>query len=223
MRIWLVVACPLAAFVAETQAQTWDLAHDFSLASNPNGPWSYGARDSSGLTLCTDSRTMLWSTGLFLGWTFGDVPCVLLNAGSAQNFGIAAGHASLECDYLTPDARWTAPFDGAYHITLLIGSTDIDGPDGGGDRHVAGAHLEINGALQAADSFVDNVKTWNRDVFLEQGDIVDAWVAEAFQYGNTDTTFTITAIPDPTTLSALALIATPLVLRRRRGNPPGVA
>lgn len=205
-----VAGVVLVALVAvAARGQTWDLAADFSLGSNPNGGWSYGNVGFTLATIPTTSATFDW-------WTDpGNVPTVGLNVGTTPSYGIAPGHCSLECDFTSPDARWTAPAAGLYDITLVIGGTTGNEGGGWGNGHVDQANLAIDGANQPYDSFVNNVKTWSlTDVGLNAGDTVDATINEAYGGGNTDTMFTIAAVPEPGAFALVGLAA--LALRRRR-------
>lgn len=185
------------------------------LGVNPDGAWSYAYLSNSTFNLLGSSWTGSWSTGPYVFFGQGGTPGVGVNLGSAEHFGVAPGHASLECDWLTPDARWTAPQDGLYDIGVTIGSPVTTGPDGFGNAHAAGANLSIDGVGQPYNSYANNTMTWDLLVFLHQNDAVDAWVQNAYGGGNTDTTFIIDAVPEPVTLVAFAVGLLALARRRR--------
>lgn len=74
-------------------AQTWNLATDFSATNNPNGVWSYGAKEatlSADLILYTDTTAIPahYGTQQLAGWTnpaTGIIPYVAKNT-SAQDW-----------------------------------------------------------------------------------------------------------------------------------------
>lgn len=209
LRLALGAAC--AAPVLACASQTWDLANDFSLNSNPNGVWTYGVL---GFTPSTDT----YQDSVFKWWGQpGSTPNVGVNWGSMDAYDVTSGHASLECDWASPDARFTAPIAGLYDINLVMGGVTSYENGGTGNAHVDQAGLMINGLDQAYVSYVNNIKSWSLSgVYLNAGDTVDAYMHQAYGSGNTDTTFTIaTAAPEPISLIGFGA-GTLLLLKRRR-------
>jgi hypothetical protein len=48
LRVWVAAAMLGGGLVAPTRADSFSAADDFSLASNPNGVWSYGYESTLG-------------------------------------------------------------------------------------------------------------------------------------------------------------------------------
>lgn len=135
--IVLVLASAPAAVRA---GPVFDAANDFSLASNPNGVWSYGFENTLGGSLqLFDVATMnaRGATGLD-AWTSshtGDTPTVMHNGTNAPlTFG---GTVTVPADGLLfhpgPNGqfaiiRWTAPSAGNYDLDVSFRGDDFVGP-----------------------------------------------------------------------------------------------
>ena len=114
--------------IQSTVTETWNAVKQFSLASNPNGAWSYGYANVAG--------------GAFTRLAFPSKPCTATNTtglkcwtddGSNPNFaGVFGNYSGSTVDYLTivmpPNVlwlaiqanevvtRWTAPSAGEYSV-----------------------------------------------------------------------------------------------------------
>jgi hypothetical protein len=119
-----------------------------------------------------------------------------VNRSGLTEFGIGPAQASLECDYASPDARWTAPIAGFYCINIQIGGSTAQDTAGSGNASVGSAGVTMNGVNQLPASFVNNVQTWIFNyIYLHAGDTIDAFVAQSYGSGNTQTFFTVRAVP----------------------------
>jgi probable HAF family extracellular repeat protein len=196
----LFITAAIVFRLATASGQTWDLAGNFSETNNPNGAWSYG---QIGFTVLP----ALWNDAGqgFVFWCPLDTqtPVVGINQNAITQAGIPPGTATLECDFASPDARWTAPSPGSYNIQIHIGGTTSRDSLGIGNANVTNAGVAINGIAQSPNNFVNNIKTWTfSNLPLNAGDTVDAFVTKQYGSGNTATIFTVAAVagtPPPST------------------------
>lgn len=132
----MLMACGFLLASVMAHAQTYNVATDFSLVSNPNGVWSYGetAALTSSLLLYTNSNAN------FLGgleqWRGNAASnpnlSVFFNATSSPIIGVAPGHLAFHPGPMGEfsTVRWTAPASGKFRITTLFtaiggGNTDV--------------------------------------------------------------------------------------------------
>lgn len=122
------------------QSQTYDLAGDFSIKKNPNGPWSYGYSDSRGSTLklFTSALDQYIYGGHMIAWqlldgtfagaeqpiykaleTIDEHWSVVAPAGTVAMHPGPYGHHSV--------VRWTANESGTYKINGAFTGRDIYG------------------------------------------------------------------------------------------------
>jgi len=127
---------------ALVQAQTYDLAGDFSIKKNPNGPWSYGYSETRGsaFNLFNTTFDQFIYGGHMIAWQlpYGDVTfagaeqpivkaletidehwSVVIPVGTVSMHPGPAGHNSV--------VRWTAPEAGVYKIDGAFTGRDIYG------------------------------------------------------------------------------------------------
>jgi hypothetical protein len=210
---------------------------------NPTVPeWSYGYRGTltgTSLTLFTASDHVNSDGGStsVQGFNAGGVtPTVLVNVGASDvvfNFGFGnlnPLHPGEMKIHPGPDAsnsfsivRWIAPASGTYLIDAYWTDLDPNGTQFGGVNGATGA-ITINGAVIFDVDFGNNTGTSTGTLTetLNAGDIVDFLTGSQGDYRFDDTGFdaTITAVPEPTTISSLfaggALLSGSLYLRRRR-------
>src|SRR5579872_3362880 len=105
----------LAASFGVGHAATYSAAGDFSLASNPNGPWSYLYNNTLlGQTI---------STGTYNAWWSGQAVPNSIIVGKATSGPTSDGTVQFGTNYLTMDpesqtvdVRFTAPATGTYSI-----------------------------------------------------------------------------------------------------------
>ncbi len=130
-------------------------------------------------------------------------------------FGIAPGQISVESDYGSAAVQWTAPASGYYNIAVAMGGTMAWENGGYGNNFAGSAGLDIGNTIQTPSSFVNNVMNWSiNGVLLNAGETVDAYVINPgyANGGNTATEFTVTAVPEPTTAIAGAMLLLPFGL-----------
>ena len=185
--IVVALVLSLGVFSSVVQAQTWNLAADFSTHNVHGSPWQ---------------------TGAYVNGTFVENNSAWLNTGSILAYGILPGNVSLHSDTQTAVARWTAPITSHFDIAVFIGGSLAWSGGGGGNRNAAISGLMMNGVQQAgAYNASTNIKSWTiHDVQLSQGQTVDAYVTQRYGYGNTNTVFTVTNIapvPEPETYAML--------------------
>lgn len=218
----------LIAIGSSARAQSWDLAADWNPPANPNGVWSYGDYDSNVFSpLPYDASAIAaGSTGVYqmAGGQQSDGFIYLNNSGAAAD-GIAPGQVSLEADWGTPVARWTAPETGLYDFSVMMGGTTATEDGGVGNNFAQYAGLNINGTSQTSTSFVGQVIDWTlTDVPLSAGSNVDAYVQNPgyANAGNTATIFDVQAVPEPSSFGLLAIgaVAPLMLFRRKRIRPP---
>ena len=199
---------------------TWNLTTDWQNDTNPNGAWSYGQING------TVFSQLAWNnlTGTYGDGAGFDGAFVYQNGLSVPAFGIGPGQISLESDWGSAAAQWTAPANGVYDITVAIGGTTATEGGGYGNNFAYNAGLNINGSSPAG-SFLDNVMSWDvNDVYLQAGQSVTAYVINPgyADGGNNQTEFTVTAVPEPTTIISGMLMLLPFgastlrILRRNR-------
>lgn len=129
---------------ATASAQTFDAANDFSLASNPNGAWSYGWKPGLGGPFALFPGTggcgvATWTTGapLSVGKNLSStaVCCATWSMPGYQMLyhpGNSGERATL---------RWTAPFAGNFGVSMTASGADFAYPT------TTDVALEVNAAL----------------------------------------------------------------------------
>ena len=219
---------------------SWSLAGDYvgGAPNGNNGVWSYGqviggVFSTLPWTPVSSDNTpgvygVIQPDGSVGAFVYQINPSGPANPLGLPDYGVNAGQVSLESDWGSAAARWTAPSTGDYDIAVAIGGTQayqagLSGQGGTGNAFAQYAGLNINGNTPAG-SFVNNVKSWNIDVSLLAGQSVTAYVLNPGYAGsgNTATDFTVTAVPEPATLISGLLMLLPFgastlrILRRNR-------
>lgn len=236
MLVLLVISCMAIAGMA--QAASWDLATNFTLASNPNGAWEYGAVlvDGSGnpslslfTTIYNDIFPSLFKPGQS-GWGYS-----LMKSPNGAVTGISpymdlpAGRVGGHSGGDGTGCRWTAPSDMVVNIT------------GGAWKMwpaepvfisvwVKGTRLINEYMLPTWSTVYNSGNPWTfAQMMTEQGgdpavlQNVSFAAGEQiyFRVGPNDWTgldLTITEVPEPATLGALSvgLVGLLGLIRRRR-------
>ena len=166
----VALAALLAGSGVSRASVTYDPTTSFSIASNPNGVWSYGYLNSSGsdFTAYTES-TNAWhsptATGELDAWSqfqydSNSYSVVGKNPTGTTQMENPAGSISIDPGllFLHPgnggekaDIRFTSPAAGVIDISALFKAADILG----GNRDV---HVYVNGVDQNPREFRDRVQ-----------------------------------------------------------------
>ena len=164
---------------------TWDLADNFSIASNPNGQWTYGYISSSAFVAFSLSSVdpSIW---------YASGPEIWKSTYSYYECGIYPSQVSLHCDYGTPSVKWTAPSDHQYYISLIIGGNYAASSDGClGNARAGNAKIFINGnsvSLQQTNAY-EYMYTGSH--YLSADQTILLYISEQDGAGNTQVKFTV--------------------------------
>ncbi len=116
---------------------SYDLARDFSIESNPNGPWSYGwaVSSSAQFEFCTESAHYVDQYGECKGWWLPPSPWIMSPGYAVTDIlgrtwfhpkgtlSLHPGHSGHNCF-----VRWTAPARGIYRIDGWFTGNDFRYP-----------------------------------------------------------------------------------------------
>ncbi len=201
----------MTGIATSAKAITFDLADDFSLASNPNGVWTYGAY-TGGLDPTTFAAFSGSETGV-LGsldiWRDATDPNVIKNTGATFTTA-GSGQITFHADrvtlgpYLGPAvARFTAPTAGPFQVdasfaTVQLGNTAPNAYVFGGTTL-----LDSLGTVPAFSTTVG----YSQQISLLTGDTIDFVVwGENRNNKTTEVSATIgQPIPEPATIALLGI------------------
>jgi hypothetical protein len=238
MKKLLIVLAAMACLGQSAQAA--DATADFSIASNPNGAWSYGYTTTLGGTFVaysTGSAVIGFGTsGTLDAWNKNNAPTYVPWVGKAGAGGwTCCTSVTVAANTITMHpggsgefsvVRYTAPSAGSYQFT---GS--FFGQDNGGQ--VNGTTTDVH-VRATNDVFTDtvvgfgNTKTFNGVVALTAGQTLDFVVGVGVGLGNQNNYYndstgliaSVTAVPEPSgvilAFAGLALAAGAGVRRRNR-------
>jgi PEP-CTERM motif len=191
----------------------YNAVNDFSLASNPNGVWSYGSLSAlSGGNFTTINSTLINAsyTGQNAWYNGLQIPNAIVvdknTSGVTQTFQtvtLPATELRLDGESGIADVRWTAPTAGSYSIAGLFQRID------NGNVPVS-VRVLLNGVALFS---VDNFSTFNAqqafnlaNLTLKAGDVLD-FAEGAPQFNNDSTGLSVTIIPntvpEPSSLALL--------------------
>jgi hypothetical protein len=177
---------------------SYDVSRDFSLASNPNGVWSYGWKSNLVGTFARllSTRTITYDNGVPIECrelALGQDPVVYHNpttntaiANAGQEV-VLPGEVGFRAGGGTPynfgAIRFTAPSGGAYLLESTVQSYLNGDRSGDTDYHVVVGGLEVFGEFLPPRSATG----YSNTLTLVAGDIVDFMVgrgADGSQYGS---------------------------------------
>lgn len=198
----------------------YDAADDYSDTNNPNGVWSSGYTTGLGTTLNLFDTSTTYG-GPINVWTksghvdIGGTPAFL------KNYGVPVPGAGTDEVSLHPSQfgdyavlRFTAPVTGEY--TLL--SQFFEGNTGETDAYVLLNEDTVSPLLYAPQTSVN--PSYNTVLNLTAGDTLD-FVVGALGNFDSDLTplevqITLSAVPEPTSMALVGMIAAPFGWKRLR-------
>jgi hypothetical protein len=162
-------------FGSTVEAAVWNAADDFSVASNPNGDWSYGYRVGTGGTFIpyTSSGTFsgidFWfldGTGLpDVGHNDTAAPIGFFQPGDLQ---LHPGNTVALQSHIS-DVRWTAPTADTYSVSVAFTATDTRGPEVFVNVYVDGVPFFVDTLSGTGDTTSVNFASLD----LNAGSIID--------------------------------------------------
>lgn len=235
MKRWFIGVAILTLMVGDVAVAgtVYDAAADFSIASNPNGVWSYGYTTTLGgtPTLYTNSSTNVDGNSNFEGWVsnqgVGDTPLVVKNTATTEQRGgsvdLLAGELAFHPGPTGDQSvvRWTAPTAGSININATFEGRDIYGTTT--DVHVLDNGTALfNGEVTGFGSSSD--QTTSLSILVHAGDTIDFVVGDGsdgnFFYDTTGLAATIqyaaAPTPEPSGLVLSAIGGIGLIGRRLR-------
>ncbi len=207
-----------SAFVA--RATTYDIGADFSLASNPNGVWTYGYESSLGSTLIlyqsSSNSSELEAWGVAPADWYNSTSNPIGTSGTVITPPhTAAFHPGSAGQYSV--YRFTAPTSEIYQLSSSFFS--IDTVPGGTDVHVLDNGTQLFGA-NVSSSSATNFDTY---LILSAGEMVDFAVGYGIDgnfYNNSTgivatLTSGVTPAPEPSTFALVAMACAAFALIKR--------
>ncbi|MBX3112083.1 MAG: PEP-CTERM sorting domain-containing protein [Fimbriimonadaceae bacterium] len=208
-----LVLSPLSSF-----ATVYDAHTDFSLATNPNGVWSYGYANTLGGSFTSFDQT---STGSYDRWFTGIDSLGVYDTVSGVTFSTLVVPAAQLWMHPGPNAqyavlRFTAPTTATYNLSAGFFGVDNVGPTTT-DVHVS--HNNVLVFSGVVNSFSSSPTTgYVAPLSLSAGDTVDVAVGtngNGYVFDSTAVNLSLESVPEPTSLLALGGLA--LLVRRRKG------
>jgi hypothetical protein len=219
-----IVATVLGLFWASaSHAQTYNAVSDFT-GLNPSGAWSYLWSTSVGASLSPLSTPLAINSqdsGVYNGLSVPNSVRVDRNFGpGTTSFGtivVPTNLLDIDPQGDVADVRWTAPATADYSVGGLFQGIDVSEaghevqivPDGNTNSPLLANGLS-NYGQQVPFSFSEQLSAGETLDFITNS-------TGGFQFFSTGLTATISVVPEPASLSLLAL-AVPSMLARRRSR-----
>lgn len=191
---FLLLPCQFAS------AEVWDIRNEFFSANKPGSAWKLGEFLDHYPFFVESSYINYYAPWSWPYWTNSDGNIsVGLNTSPFEDFGIKLGDASLESDFVTPVARWVAPYTNRYRVHVTIGGSTLFQERGYGNNNVDISQVLIDGIEQPPtdSTFYPGLsqKDWTFSVLLDGGKTIDAFVDQRLGGGNTNLKFTVETDP----------------------------
>jgi hypothetical protein len=200
----------LVCFSVATLAQAASIVNDFSIASNPNGDWSYGSTATLGSSFLPFNLSADY--GNFITWTMpGSLPIVFKNTSGfdfthpAGTLTVAVGwlgmHPGISGEYAV--VRYTVPSTGWYTVSGAFEGLDFQGPTS------TDAHVLLNSTSNLFSASINlylNPNVFSITQVFSAGDTIDFAVGYLNNNHYFDTTglqgtvIPAADIPEPSTL-----------------------
>lgn len=215
----------LSLTVAANAVMVYDLGADWesgqplgSGGANPNGVWSYGnSTELTKVSFISNAHYEQWGTTAGSSWTAAGTWSLIWHSfthtdGNGDiNWGDTVVQTGVNNPGVNGVIRWTAPSAGVIDIALVIEQ---------GYGNSSGALLLNDVVLQTFDVLSSLNDTHNYsagNIAVAMGDTLDFVIVSGTDYSNlvkVDELITF-AVPEPATMSLLALGALAMLRRRR--------
>lgn len=231
-RLPLVLFVATALFSAIGQLAQGDIVHDaaadFSIASNPNGPWTYGTVDTPGgsFTALNSTSTSFLNSN-FDSWLLNNTfPSISLNTSGTNQ---QAGGMNLDAGTLglhpgagiaqTIVVRWTAPLTETLDLDVVFQGRDSLGRATTDLFVVHNDSIISSGSIESAFGEGSGLSYSNRMQF-NAGDTIDFIVnngGDGHFGDSTGLAATFSSVPEPSSCIALLASAFCILVRRKKG------
>ncbi|MFL5330346.1 MAG: hypothetical protein ACJ8C4_15705 [Gemmataceae bacterium] len=220
-----IVCIVLLAAAGSAPAQVFSGNNSFSITNgNPNGLWSYGYR---GIATGTGFNflNVTSSSGPIVTWSLSNnIPVVSHNTDQvnpydsgtatwAPNEMIMHPGSSPSTEYAL--LRFISPINGTVQITAMLAGRDDDTP-ATTDAHIVRNGIELTSGNMIGQGAGPTLTTTS---VIASGDIIDFALGDGsttsdFFNDSTGVYFTITAVPEPTSIFLCCAVAGPILGRR---------
>lgn len=209
-QFYLVILC-FVLMNSIVCAATYNATTDYSLASNPNGVWSYGYMSPdlniNTFSLYTTTASSFWLQWYTPGISGDSTPAIAYNSQPTVQYGVAPGQLTLHPGpaYQASVLRFTAPIDGTYNFVgqFFAGHTGI----------MSVAVRKVSTMLWSAS----DAGSFNLTQTITAGTVMDFMVYGGYGAGNTPIALVVTGpdpipIPEPNTCLFLGIALSVLAM-----------